>query len=166
MLAARLHPVDALADEALREVLSRGLIGRSEREVAIELAGEMRALGAEGESFPAIVAAGAHAALPHAQPRDVAIERGQLFGDAVALRRAVSGVGGILHLGGTLLGTTNRGNPFRYIGRDAAGELPGDTMPPMTALPSSVLPKLPAAVTTTIPASTARCTAWHSGSSL
>ncbi|HET8649899.1 MAG TPA: ATP-dependent 6-phosphofructokinase [Gemmatimonadales bacterium] len=30
-------------------------------------------------------------------------------------------VRGITHLGGTILGTTNRGNPFRYIGHDAAG---------------------------------------------
>ncbi len=74
----RIAAAARLADEALQDVLRHGLIGRSEREVAIALAGEMRALGAEGESFPAIVAAGAHAALPHAQPREVAIERGQL----------------------------------------------------------------------------------------
>ncbi|HUF36798.1 MAG TPA: ATP-dependent 6-phosphofructokinase [Gemmatimonadales bacterium] len=30
-------------------------------------------------------------------------------------------VRGITHLGGTILGTTNRGNPFRYITRDAEG---------------------------------------------
>jgi 6-phosphofructokinase 1 len=30
-------------------------------------------------------------------------------------------VRGITHLGGTILGTTNRGNPFRYIARDADG---------------------------------------------
>src|SRR4026207_1156297 len=32
-----------------------------------------------------------------------------------------SQVRGITHLGGTILGTTNRGNPFRYISRDAEG---------------------------------------------
>jgi phosphofructokinase-like protein len=31
-------------------------------------------------------------------------------------------VRGITHLGGTILGTTNRGNPFRYIIRDAEGK--------------------------------------------
>ena len=31
-------------------------------------------------------------------------------------------VRGITHLGGTILGTTNRGNPFRYIGRNDTGE--------------------------------------------
>ena len=30
-------------------------------------------------------------------------------------------VRGITHLGGTILGTTNRGNPFRYVMRDADG---------------------------------------------
>src|SRR5215203_4171431 len=30
-------------------------------------------------------------------------------------------VRGITHLGGTILGTTNRGNPFRYVTRDADG---------------------------------------------
>jgi phosphofructokinase-like protein len=31
-------------------------------------------------------------------------------------------VRGITHLGGTILGTTNRGNPFRYVTRDADGQ--------------------------------------------
>jgi 6-phosphofructokinase 1 len=31
-------------------------------------------------------------------------------------------VRGITHLGGTILGTTNRGNPFRYVMKDAAGQ--------------------------------------------
>src|SRR5918912_1763479 len=31
-------------------------------------------------------------------------------------------VRGITHLGGTILGTTNRGNPFHYISRDEDGK--------------------------------------------
>jgi len=38
----------------------------------------MRELGAQRPSFETIIAAGPHGALPHAQPRDVAIEAGQL----------------------------------------------------------------------------------------
>ena len=57
------------ADDALQAVLEAGLVGRSEREVAIELERRMRLLGADSPSFPSIVAAGAHAALPHAEPR-------------------------------------------------------------------------------------------------
>ena len=62
-----------LADEALHTVLEDGLAGRTEREVAIELELRMRRLGAEAPSFPSIVAAGAHAALPHAEPRPAEI---------------------------------------------------------------------------------------------
>jgi Xaa-Pro aminopeptidase len=59
----------ALADEALRHVLERGLAGRTEHEVAVDLEHEMRLLGAEAPSFESIVAFGAHGALPHASPR-------------------------------------------------------------------------------------------------
>ena len=65
----------ALADAALEEVLAGGLAGRTEREVALDLETRMRRLGAEAPSFPSIVAAGAHGALPHAQPRDEEIAR-------------------------------------------------------------------------------------------
>jgi Xaa-Pro aminopeptidase len=74
----RLRAATLLADEALERLLAEGLIGRSEREVAIALESHMRAIGAERPSFETIVAAGAHGALPHAQPLDVMIEPGQL----------------------------------------------------------------------------------------
>jgi ATP-dependent phosphofructokinase / diphosphate-dependent phosphofructokinase len=38
------------------------------------------------------------------------------------VRLGPDAVRGITHLGGTILGTTNRGNPFRYVMRDADGE--------------------------------------------
>jgi Xaa-Pro aminopeptidase len=66
----RIRAASELADEALRRVLETGVVGRTERDVAIELELRMRRLGAEAPSFPSIVAAGAHAALPHAEPRD------------------------------------------------------------------------------------------------
>jgi Xaa-Pro aminopeptidase len=66
---ARIRAACELADEALRGVLEGGLAGRTERDVAIDLELRMRRLGAYGPSFPAIVAAGAHGALPHAEPR-------------------------------------------------------------------------------------------------
>jgi Xaa-Pro aminopeptidase len=72
---ARIRAACQLADEALRAVLEGGLAGRTERDVAIDLELRMRRLGAESPSFPTIVAAGAHGALPHAQPRDEPIAR-------------------------------------------------------------------------------------------
>jgi Xaa-Pro aminopeptidase len=75
---ARIRAAAELADAALREVLEGGLVGRTEREVAIELELRMRRLGAEGPSFPSIVAAGPHSALPHAEPREEAIPRDTL----------------------------------------------------------------------------------------
>ena len=70
---ARIRAASELADEALRSVLTDGLVGRTERDVAIELELRMRRLGAQAPSFPSIVAAGAHGALPHATPRDAEI---------------------------------------------------------------------------------------------
>jgi Xaa-Pro aminopeptidase len=66
---ARIRAASELADAALREVLEAGLVGRGERDVAIDLELRMRRLGAQAPSFPSIVAAGPHAALPHAEPR-------------------------------------------------------------------------------------------------
>jgi Xaa-Pro aminopeptidase len=67
-----------LADEALGAVLEGGLARRTERDVAIELELQMRRRGAEAASFPTIVAAGAHGALPHAQPQNTEIAPGAL----------------------------------------------------------------------------------------
>ena len=74
----RIRAAARLADEALTSVLDGGLVGRTERDVALDLEIAMRRAGAEAVSFPPIVAAGAHGALPHAGPRDVAIPAGTL----------------------------------------------------------------------------------------
>jgi Xaa-Pro aminopeptidase len=69
----RLRAGAELADAAFEHVVGEGLVGRSERDVALALEVAMRRAGAEAPSFEPIVAAGAHGALPHARPRDVAI---------------------------------------------------------------------------------------------
>jgi Xaa-Pro aminopeptidase len=74
----RIRAAAALADEAFNAMLARGLTGRTERAVALDLEDEMRHRGATAPSFPSIVAAGPHGALPHAEPRDVEIEAGTL----------------------------------------------------------------------------------------
>ncbi len=60
----------ALADE--------GLSGRTERDVAWRVRELFHAAGAEGPSFDTIVASADAGALPHAEPRDVAIPAGTL----------------------------------------------------------------------------------------
>jgi Xaa-Pro aminopeptidase len=59
-------------------VLEQGLVGRTERQIALDLEFAMRRRGASAAAFPSIVAAGAHGALPHAQPRDVPVPEGTL----------------------------------------------------------------------------------------
>lgn len=66
-----------LADEVWRWSLERGLAGRSEREVARAAEARIRELGGD-PSFPAIVAAGPNGALPHAEPGEREIGRGEL----------------------------------------------------------------------------------------
>jgi Xaa-Pro aminopeptidase len=75
---ARIRAAAKLADAALSEVLTRGLAGRTERDVALDLEMTMRRAGAEAVSFPPIIASGTHSALPHAEPRDVEIPKGTL----------------------------------------------------------------------------------------
>jgi Xaa-Pro aminopeptidase len=67
-----------VADVAFARMIDQGLIGRTEREAAITLERMMLEEGAAGPSFGSIVAAGAHGALPHAQPRQVEIQRGDM----------------------------------------------------------------------------------------
>lgn len=66
-----------LADEVWRWSVEQGLAGRREREVARAAEARIRELGAE-PSFPAIVAAGPNGALPHAEPGERRIGRGEL----------------------------------------------------------------------------------------
>jgi Xaa-Pro aminopeptidase len=66
-----------LADEAWRWALERGLAGRTELDVARGVEAWMREQGAE-PSFPTIVAAGPNGALPHAEPGEREIGRGEL----------------------------------------------------------------------------------------
>lgn len=68
-----------IADDAFEALLAAGIEGRTERELALTLEHDMRLRGAESPSFDSIIAHGPHGALPHATPRDVRIERGQLI---------------------------------------------------------------------------------------
>ncbi len=75
-----LRAAGGMCDRAFGRLLQQPLAGRSEREVAELLAGEMRRAGLETLSF-LIVASGPNAALPHHEPG----ERRLTAGDAVVL---------------------------------------------------------------------------------
>ena len=74
---AAIEAASKLADEVWRWSVERGLAGRSERDVARAAEARIRELGGD-PSFPAIVAAGPNGALPHAEPGEREIGRGEL----------------------------------------------------------------------------------------
>jgi Xaa-Pro aminopeptidase len=74
---AAIEAASKLADEVWLWSVERGLAGRSEREVARAAEARIRELGGD-PSFPAIVAAGPNGALPHAEPGEREIGRGEL----------------------------------------------------------------------------------------
>ena len=74
----RIAAAAELADSVCDWLREQGLVGRTEREVALALEEQMRRLGAEEPSFPSIVASAERGALPHARPSDARIERGTL----------------------------------------------------------------------------------------
>ncbi len=68
-----------IAERGFKSLLARGakgLVGRSEREIAGELEYRMRQLGADGPSFPTIVASGSNAAMPHHHPGSRTVRMG------------------------------------------------------------------------------------------
>ncbi|HET8755061.1 MAG TPA: Xaa-Pro peptidase family protein [Solirubrobacteraceae bacterium] len=74
----RIRAAAALVDEVYGTLREQGLVGRTEREVALAIELELRRLGADELSFPSIVASAERGALPHAEPADVPIPRGTL----------------------------------------------------------------------------------------
>ncbi len=72
-----LSKLEELAPDGVELVPAAGA-GRTEREVALAAEQRMRELGAEGPSFPAIVAAGPNGSLPHAEASEREIEPGEL----------------------------------------------------------------------------------------
>lgn len=78
---ARIQRAATIADAALANVCSDGLIGATEREIRDALESKMRSLGADGPSYDTIVASGPNAAIPHHRPGN----RRVVSGDAVVI---------------------------------------------------------------------------------
>jgi Xaa-Pro aminopeptidase len=74
----RIRAAAGVVDAVYGMLREQGLVGRTEREVALALETEMRRLGAEEPSFSSIVASAERGALPHAVPTGVAIPAGTL----------------------------------------------------------------------------------------
>ncbi len=66
----------ALTNQTLDYILPRITVGRSEREIMLDMEFFMRSLGAEGVSFDFIVVSGKNSSLPHGVPTDKKIEKG------------------------------------------------------------------------------------------
>jgi Xaa-Pro aminopeptidase len=65
-----------IADAALQSVVADGVVGKTEKQVRNQLEYFMRMSGADGVSFPTIVATGENGAMPHHEPSDAVIESG------------------------------------------------------------------------------------------
>ncbi len=75
----KLRAAIRVAEQAFQSVRAWLRPGQTEREIAAQLAYEMQKLGAQGETFPAIVAVGANSSLPHYEPGDVKLAENQLL---------------------------------------------------------------------------------------
>ena len=71
-----LRQAQGFTDAAFSHMLNWLEVGQSEREAALELEYFLRQAGADGVSFPSIVASGPNSAVPHAVPTDRRFEPG------------------------------------------------------------------------------------------
>jgi Xaa-Pro aminopeptidase len=75
---SRIREAAHVGSEVMEEIIPLVRPGATELEIAAEIGFRMRRKGASGESFDAIVAAGARSALPHARPTTRRIGKNEL----------------------------------------------------------------------------------------
>ena len=75
---AKIKRAAHIASMACQQIIGRGISGKTEIAVAAELDMEMRRNGAEAVAFESIVASAERSALPHAQPTERVIGKGEL----------------------------------------------------------------------------------------
>ena len=76
---ARIEAAQAITDAAFAHIVEFIAVGRTEREIALELEFYMRTHGSEGVAFASIVASGPNSAKPHAQVTDRRLHAGDLL---------------------------------------------------------------------------------------
>ncbi|HPI91925.1 MAG TPA: aminopeptidase P family protein [Deltaproteobacteria bacterium] len=67
---AAVRKAASISEEALEKVLEKGLAGRREIDVSLDLEWEMRTRGASGTSFELLIASGTRSAMPHGAASD------------------------------------------------------------------------------------------------
>ncbi len=67
-----------ISETALQSVLAKGIIGRKELDVALDLEGEMKTRGASASSFELIIASGPRSAMPHGAASDKVIGKNEV----------------------------------------------------------------------------------------
>lgn len=73
---ALIRRAQALTDDAFSYILPRLTVGRSERDIALDMEMYMRRQGADGVAFEFIVASGENSACPHAVPGERRLQKG------------------------------------------------------------------------------------------
>ncbi len=76
---ALIQKAQKLTDDTFTYILDRIQVGRSEKDVMLDMEFYMRKLGSEGVSFDFIVVSGKNSSLPHGVPTDKRIESGDLL---------------------------------------------------------------------------------------
>lgn len=66
----------SITDKGFNYILNRITVGKTEKEIALDLEFFMRCLGADGIAFDFIVVSGKNSSLPHGVPTDKKIEKG------------------------------------------------------------------------------------------
>ena len=74
-----IRQAQSLAEQTLDYILPRIEIGKTEREIMLDMEFFMRTLGAEGVAFDFIVVSGKNSSLPHGVPTDKKIENGDFI---------------------------------------------------------------------------------------
>ena len=76
---AAMRQAQKMTDDTFAYITERIAVGRTEREVMLDMEMFMRKLGSEGVAFDFIVVSGKNSSLPHGVPTDKAIEKGDFI---------------------------------------------------------------------------------------
>ena len=76
---SRIREAQRMTDETFNYILNHIAVGRSERDIMLDMEFFMRRMGSEGVSFDFIVVSGKNSSLPHGVPTDKLVEAGDFL---------------------------------------------------------------------------------------